>query len=327
MPDDRLMNLAAAQELHEPETLAAEVERMLGDLRSARFVDQFTEQWLQLNVLDSVAVDREYYPRFDDRLKSHMRAESQRFVELLIRENLSALNLLSSEFTVLNEPLARHYGIEGVYGREFRRVGLGTEQHRGGLLGHAGVLLSNSTGSDSHAVRRAVWIRDRLLNDPPAPPPPDVPPLDEADPRFHELSIREQLEIHRERTACANCHRNIDPWGIALEHFDAVGLWRTEVRRKVGRKFETHPVHAVETLPNGQTLDGIKGLRSFLLAERRDDFARSLVSRLLTYALGRRLELADEKSVDWILKQFAADEYRMRGLIHAIISSSVFQTR
>eukprot|EP00913_Durusdinium_trenchii_P010884 g10213.t1 len=312
MPDQRLMDLAARKTLHQPKVLAAEVERMLADRRSSRFVEQFTNQWLRLNVLDSVAVSREYHPRFDERLKQDMRSETQHFFGELLRKNESALNLISSKFTMLNEPLAKHYGVKNVYGRRFRRVALKSEQHRGGLLGHASILLSNSTGFDSHPVRRAVWIRDRLLNDKPAPPPPDVPTLDEADAKFHKLSVREQLVIHRNREACASCHRNIDPWGIALENFDAVGLWRDEVRRKRGRKFEKIRVIAKDTLPNGRELDGVDQLKEYLMTKKKGEFAKSLISRLMTYALGRRLELGDRKAIDELAGKFAADQYRMR---------------
>lgn len=327
MPDDRLMDLAESSKLHEPKTLANEVDRMIKDPRSSRFVEQFTEQWLHLNVLDSVAVSRDYYPQFDDRIKQEMRGETQSFFAELLREDNCALNLLTSDFTMLNEPLAKHYGIDEVYGRAFRRVALKPEQHRGGLLGQASVLLSNSTGSDSHAVRRAVWIRDRLLNDPPAPPPPDVPSLEKTDPKFHKLSIREQLEIHRQKEACASCHRGIDPWGIALENFDAVGLWRDKVRRKVGKKFETLPVNATDVLPGGVQLDGVDILKHHLVTERKDDFAKALVSRLLTYAMGRRLELSDQKAIDDITNKFVADNYRLRGLIQKVVASEPFQTK
>lgn len=327
MPDKRLMELAAANKLHQPKVLAAEVERMLADRRSSRFVEQFTNQWLRLNVLDSVAVSRDYHPRFDDRLKQHMRAETQQFFGELLRNNESALNLISSRFTMLNEPLAKHYGVQNVFGRKFRRVALKPDQHRGGLLGQAAILLSNSTGFDSHPVRRAVWIRDRLLNDKPAPPPPDVPTLDEADPKFHKLSVREQLVIHRKREACASCHRNIDPWGIALENFDAVGLWRDQVRRKRGRKFEKIPVIARDTLPNGHELDGADQLKEYLLTRKKGEFAKSLVARLMTYALGRRLELGDHKAVEELAVRFAEDRYRLRNLIVKLVASPPFQTK
>ena len=327
MPDDRLVELAAGDKLHEPEVIAGEVERLLSDPRSSRFVEQFTEQWLHLDVVDRIAVSRDYYPEFNDDLKADMQGETQHFFAELLRHNLNATNLLASDFTMLNEPLAKHYGIDGVLGREFRRVPLRPEQHRGGLLGHASVLLSNSTGADSHTVRRAVWIRDRLLNDPPSPPPPDVPSLDEADPEFLKLSIREQLEIHRGTEACAACHRDIDPWGIALENFDAVGLWRDEVRRQVGKKFETRPVQATDVLPGGREINGVDGLRQFLVTERRDHFARALVTRLLTYALSRRLELSDQEAIDELTHRFAADHFRLRNLILAIAASDAFRTK
>ena len=327
MPDDRLRKLAASGELHQPDMLREEVERLLNDPRSSQFVEQFSEQWLRLDVVERVAVNRDYYPNFNGDLKADMRGETQAFFAELLRHNLSATMLLASDFTMLNERLAKHYGIAGVFGRQFRRVSLGPEQHRGGVLGHASVLLSNSTGSDSHAVRRAVWIRDRLLNDPPAPPPPDVPSLDEAKPEFLKLSIREQLAIHRGTEACAACHRDIDPWGIALENFDAVGLWRDEVRRKVDNKFETRPVQATDVLPGGREISGVDGLRQFLAKERRDHFARALVTRLLAYALGRRLELSDQEAIDELTHRFAADNFRLRNLILAIAASDPFRTK
>ncbi len=324
MPDDRLMKLATDGVLLDPKVIADEVERMLSDPRSRRFVRQFTEQWLHLDFVDRVAVDHEYYPQFNDSLKEHLRGETQAFFAELIRDDLSALNLLSSTFTMLNEPLAKHYGIGDVVGREFRRVELSPESHRGGLLGQASILLSNSTGADSHVIRRAVWVRDRLLNDPPAPPPPDAPPLDEANPNFAKLSVREQLEIHRQREACASCHRDIDPWGVALENFDAVGLWRAEIRRKVGGKFEVLPVMATDVLPGDHKLDGVDSLKLYLTTYRKDEFAKALVTRMTTYALGRRLELTDEAAIDDLAANFAANGYRLRSLIHNIVTSELF---
>lgn len=324
MPDEELTELAASGRLQRPKVLAKQVDRMIEDPRSLRFVRQFTEQWLQLNFIDSIAVDSKRYPGVDDSLKQDMVAETQRMFEELLRHNMSGLSLLSSEFTMLNEPLAGHYGIKGVFGRAFRRVKLQADQHRGGLLGQASVLMINSTGADSHPVRRAVWIRDRLLNDPPAPPPPDVPTLDDSkDPAFLKLPVREQLVIHRDKEACAGCHRNIDPWGIALENFDAAGLWREEYRS--GDK--TRPVVAEDTLPDGRQLNGADQLKQYLLTEQKDRFAASLVSRLLTYALGRRLELNDQATVDSITADFAANDFRLRDLVQKVVASSLFQTK
>lgn len=326
-PDEELTEHAVRGVLMNPDVLARQTERMLLDPKSSRFVSQFIDDWLHLDVVDRVAVSREYYTEFRDELKQDMIGETRSFAAELLRENLSALKFLNSDFTMLNEQLARHYGIKGVFGSAFRRVALPSESHRGGLLGHASVLLANSTGSDSHAVRRAVWIRDRLLNDPPLPPPPDVPSLDQADPKFLKLSVREQLEIHRGTEACAGCHRSIDPWGIALENYDAVGLWRSEVRRKVGKKFETHPVSATDTLPNGRKLAGVADLQDYLAGDRRTDFSRALVTRLLTYALGRRLELSDTPTIDDLEQKFAENEYRLRDLVKFVVASEAFRTK
>ena len=228
---------------------------------------------------------------------------------------------------MLNEPLAKHYGIDGVYGRAFRPVALAPDKHRGGLLSHASILLINSTGGDSHPIRRAVWIRDRLLNDPPAPPPPNVPSLEEPSSNFNQLSIRAQLEQHRTKEACKHCHRNLDGWGLALENFDAIGRWRTEVQKKGGDNSAADTIDAVSELPGGVKIDGADGLKSYLVGERKDAFARSLVSRGLTYAIGRSLELGDQRVVDEVLKEFAADEYRLQGLIQKIIMSDPFQMK
>ena len=327
MPDEPLEKLCIDGRLMDPKVMASEVDRLLADPRSMSFVRQFTDQWLHLEYMDRVAVNREFYPQFDDSLKEQMRAETHAFFAELMHQEQSALNLLSSDFAMLNEPMAKHYGISRIYGRTFRRVELGAGSHRGGLLGQAGILLGNSTGADSHVVRRAVWIRDRLLNDPPSPPPPDTPPLEKADPEFLKLSVREQLEIHRSREACARCHRGIDPWGIALENYDAIGLWRDEVRRKVNGKFETVPVKSADNLPNGVPLDGVESLKAYLVNQRKEDFARSLVTKLATYALGRRLELTDQATIDQLTTQFAANDYRIRGLIQSIVASELFLTK
>ena len=327
MPDKRLFELAEGRFLREPAILKAELQRMLANERSEYFASQFVKQWLKLESLQNVSVDTNYYTNFDDSLKPAMVDETVKFFAELLRHNESALNLLRSDFTVLNEPLARHYGVQGVFGQRFRPVELLDPDQRGGVLGHASVLLANSTGKDSHPIRRAVWIRDRLLDDPPAPPPPDVPELDEADPEFAKLTVREQLEIHREKETCANCHRNLDPWGIALENYDAIGLWRTSVRKKNGDRLETRPVKAADTLANGFTLDGVEGLREYLISNRQDAFARSLVKNLMSFALGRSLELSDELELDSITREFRNGGYRLRSLVEAVVASDSFHTK
>lgn len=315
MPDRTLMDLAANNQLNDPETLAGQVDRMLYDSRSDRFVRQFTEQWLHLSHVDSVAINRDHYPGFDDGLKVDMVQETQSFFRELLRHNLSALNLLSSDFTMLNERLAKHYGFKDILGSQFRHVSFDANVHRGGLLGQASVMLSNSTGRDSHPVRRAVWIRDRLLNDPPSPPPPDTPTLDDVkDESFLKLSVREQLVIHRDKQACNRCHKDIDPWGIALENYDAVGHWRNDVVAK-------------DRFADGREVDGVDSLKDYLVNHKADEFAKSLVTRLMTYALGRQPELNDQQAIDDITAEFAANDYRMRDLIQKLVMSAPFQTK
>ena len=318
MPDPELFKLAAAGQLSRPAVLHAQVDRMLRDERGWRVVKQFTGQWLKLENTAQIAIDGGTYKGFTTDLKEEMLQETRYFFQQLVLTDRSAMNMLDSTFTMLNEPLARHYGVAGVTGQAYREVTL-KEQDRGGLLGHASVLMLGSNGKDSHPIRRAVWLRDRLLNDPPAPPPADVPDLDESNPEFASLSIREQLEVHRTKESCASCHRGIDPWGIALENYDAIGKFRTEVNSR--------PVGATDRLPNGQQLQGAAGLKQYLVEHRSEEFSRALVTRLSIYALGRDLQSSDEDLVDDLTNDFIRQDYRILGLIKAIVSSKTFQTK
>jgi hypothetical protein len=288
MPDQELLDLAADGTLNDRRVRSEQVQRMLRHPDSSRFVEQFAEQWLKLKNMDSVSVQRELYPDFDERLRADMRGETIAYLRHLIDENHGVDKLLQSDFTMFNGRLARHYGIKGVTGETFRRVDLSEKHHRGGLLGQAGFLLANSTGADSHAIRRAVWNRDRLLNDPPAPPPPDVPSLEESTPNFHELSVRQQLEVHRQKPACASCHRNLDAWGVALENYDATGRWRDEVRRIREGKLISLPVESTGELPGGIVLPRAVALREHLVAAHQHHAAWSLVTRLRAHALAVR---------------------------------------
>ena len=327
MPDQRLLELAKAGLLHEPKVLEAEANRLLDSERGEILVDRFAGQWLRLGQMENISIDRATYANFDSRIKADMREETTRLFLSILRKDESALTLLDADFSMLNETLARHYGLPGVYGSRFRRVSFDPAGPRGGLTSHASILLANSSGRDSHPVRRAVWIRDRLLDDPPAPPPPDVPELDEADPRFANLSVREQLEIHRDRESCASCHRDLDPWGLALEDFDAIGRWRGDESQKIADSVEASPSIATNTLPDGTRLNGIRELRDHLRNHRSHDFARSLVRNLMTYALGRTLELSDEPDIEQILKDFKASDYQLRKLVLLIVQSSAFNTK
>lgn len=324
MPDETLSRLADDGSLREPQVLSAEVDRLLADPRSQNFTRQFSDQWLDLSGVDRVAVNPNYYPEFRNELKPHMQRETQHFFDEVLRRDLSALAFLDSDFAMLNQPLAEHYGLSGPRGLKFERVALKPEDGRGGLLSQAAVLLANSTGEDSHPILRGVWIRDRLLNDPPAPPPPNVPTLDSEKRDFARLSLKDQLIAHRENEACARCHRGIDPWGIALEGFDAVGLKRDVIRRKDGKRILETKVDSAATLPDGHTLGGISDLKAYLLTKKRERFARALVSKLLTYALGRTLELTDHGTVDDLTARFIQSDYRLKKLIEQIAASEPF---
>ena len=324
MPDQRLFELANSNELLKDEVLASEVERMLSDQRAERFIEQFTDQWLQLDRLDSIAVDLKRYPTFNEQLKTAFRKQTHALFARILNENTSVLQLIDSDIVMLNERLARHYGIPGVMGSKMRPVKVEAGHHRGGLVTHGSILLANSTGSDTHPIRRAVWIRDRLLNDPPLPPPPDVPTLEDADPNFRKLPIHEQLAFHREKPACNNCHKNLDPWGIALEDFNAMGLH--EKPEKSGDS-NNKGAKVVNSLPDGTELANEADLKQHLLQNNEAAFSRSFAVHLMTYALGRPIELTDRNSIMELTSAFKSDEYRLRNFITSIVLSPPFRTK
>lgn len=322
MPDAELIELAAAGKLHEPETLAEQVRRMLADVKAGEFAQRFADQWFDLEALDRVAVNPEFFPNFDDHLKEDMRSETRHMLAEILRTNSSCLTLLDSDWTMLNRALAKHYGIAGPRGSQFERVTLAADNRRGGLLAQGSFLLANSNGEQSHPIKRAVWILDRLLDSPPAPPPPDVPELDPESADLAGLSLKRQLEVHRQKEACNNCHRGIDPWGIPLEHYDAVGQWR-----EMGGGKKPAPVDAASVLPNGSEIEGLDQLKKFILDERQELFARSVTKRLATYALGRSLDSGDQATVAGLTESFIQHDFRLENLIVALVQSDIFQTK
>ena len=327
MPDQELFDHAENRTLSTPENLNSQIDRMLEDERAWRFINQFTDQWLKTENIYHITIDRDIYKGFAEELKQDMVGETRNFFRELLMQDLSALNLLDSDFTMLNEPLAKHYEIPGVTGRSFTRVSLADKDRRGGLLGQASVLMIGSTGQDSHPIRRAVWIRDRLLNDPPAPPPPDVPDLDSTNPDFAQLSVREQLAVHREKPSCAACHKSIDPWGIPLEHFDAVGKFRETIKITKGGAILEREIVAQDVLPDNHQLQGVESLKQYLLVERKNDFARALATRLTIYALGRDIEWSDKHLIDELIQSFTTSDYRLKILIKSIVNSDAFRTK
>lgn len=325
MPDAQLLAAAQDGSLRNEVVLQNEVERLLSDARSEEFIQEFTNQWLGLANIEQIVIDPDLYPNFDESLKADFQSESQQLFAELIRTNSNAMELLTADFAMLNERLAKHYGIPDVWGISLRPVTTDPTMHRGGLLGQAGILMAGSTGADSHPVRRAVWIRDRLLGDPPPPPPADVPSLEDGDPAFHQLPLREQLVRHRESESCAGCHRDLDPWGVALEHYDAVGHWRDEVRRKTDDGVQSFPVVAEDTFSDGTKIAGTEELKNLLTTQHQHQFVNALVHRLLGYALGCDKDWLDPAEVEQIGQEFESHDYRMLDLIQAIVRSPSFQ--
>ena len=313
-PDEKLRRLASTGELTKADVLRTQVERMLKDEKSAAFIDGFTGSWLTLRDLGSTPPDRGQFRSFYHYDLDHaMRRETHLFVRRLIDEDLSLRNFLDSDFTYVNKPLARHYGLRPPAGNGFELVSL-PNGRRGGLLGQASVLTVTANGIDTSPVVRGVWLLENILGTPPSPPPPDVEPLD-PDIRGAK-TIRTQLKKHRETASCFDCHRKIDPLGFALENFDPIGRWRTSYSRQA-------KVEASGELPGGQKFSDIAGLKK-ILVERKGPFAFALTRKFLAYATGRVIEPADRPHVDRIVGQVAKDEFGFRQLIHLIVQSDPF---
>lgn len=318
IPDQKLLDLAGEGTLSNPEVLDAQVERMLADPRSRRFSEHFVRQWLGMQLLDYLNVDKKAYPQFDPELKEAMLEEPIVFFQEVLQNNRSVLDFIHADYTLVNERLAVHYGIKDIYGNEFRLVELDANSQRGGLLTQSGLLAMNSDGKDSHPLKRGIWVLKSLLNDPPPPPPAAVPIIDLADPEIAKLTLKQRIENHRDQAACKSCHSKIDPWGIAFENFDAVGRWRTEVEGK--------PVDASSELFNKQELDGIDGLKRYLLEDRQDQFTQAIVHKLTTYALGRPLTFGDRASIDQITAKVRQEGDGLATAIKLIVASDLFQS-
>ncbi len=314
IPDDELLDVAIRGKLREPAVLARQVRRMLADSRSQALVDNFATQWLSLGKLAGVVPDVDVYPEFDENLREAMQEETRRFIGSQLREDRSVIELLTADYTFVNERLAQHYGIPYVYGNHFRRVTF-TDGKRGGLLGHASTLTATSYPNRTSPVLRGKWILANLLGAPPPPPPADVPPLKEAGEEGQPRSVRERLEEHRKNPACASCHRRMDPLGFSLENFDGVGKWRTI---SDGASIDTAAV-----LPDGTELQGLSGLRT-LIASHPQEFVRTLGEKLLSYAIGRVIEPYDLPAVRKVASESAVQNYRWSSLVEAIVRSTPF---
>jgi hypothetical protein len=321
IPDERLLDLATAGRLRQPGVLAAEVRRMIADKRAASLVSNFVGQWLQLRNLEAkVRPDILAFPDFDDNIREAFRRETELLFDFILREDRSALDLLRADYTFVNERLARHYGIPGVYGTRFRQVTL-TDPNRFGLLGHGSILSLTSVATRTSPVYRGKFILSTFLNTPPPPPLPNVPTLEESAKGAASApkTVRDQLELHRSSPVCASCHRVIDPPGFALEKFNPVGQWRETMP-------DGSPIDTAGVLADGAKVDGPVALRTAILS-RPDAFVTTLTERLMTYALGRGVEPSDMPVVRTIVRAAAQREYSLQSIIIAIVESTPFQMR
>ena len=318
LPDDELIETASRGALRDPAVLETQVRRLLADERAASLVTNFAAQWLYLRNLPAVSPDFIVFPDFDETLRRALRRETELFFESVLREDRSALDLITADYTFLNERLARHYGMPGVAGSHFRRVPLPPGSPRGGLLGHGSILAVTGYATRTSPVVRGKWVLENLLGTPPPPPPPNVPPLDEAK-SAAALSMRERMEEHRRNPTCAACHALMDPVGLSLENFDAIGRWRTLTAGLA-------PIDASGGLPDGTVFDGAAGLRQAIL-DRSDQFVRTLVDKLMTYALGRATEHYDAPAVRAVEREARAGGYRFADLVLGIVRSTPFQMR
>ena len=365
MPDQELFDLAARHMLDDPALIERQVLRMLAHDKSRRFVEDFTVQWLSIRKALTVPINKQLYPRFLYRVpigetagtemgyrpsvRDYMMQETIGFVGHLIHENLSVLNVVDSDFAILNERLAKHYGVEGVRGMQLRPVDIEPEHHLGGLLTHGSVLIGNGTGTAPHPIYRAVWLREAILGDTVAPPPSNVPALsDSAGKSLEEaLSIADLLARHRTVESCRDCHFRLDPWGIPFEKYNAIGRYQPRVPRdgtRVGGynkqqhgnlagyhnyldSINVVQVNAKAGVPHGPEVDGMRELKEHLLTHRRDDIAENVIRRLLTYGIGRRLTYRDRFAVEALIEKTEATGFGMRDAIVSICKSDVFQGR
>jgi hypothetical protein len=314
IPDDELRDAAVRGTLNDPAALEKQVQRMLRDPRSNALVDNFASRWLELSKLPGVVPDTELYPEFDENLRDAMEQETKLFIGSQVHDNRSVVELLTADYSFLNERLAAHYGIPNIYGNHFRRVTFAGNT-RGGLLGQSSVLTVTSYPNRTSVTMRGRWLLANMLGAPPPPPPPDIPALKDAGVEGQPRSLRERMEMHRKNPACASCHQRMDPLGFALENFDALGKWRTAS--------DGAPIDPSASFPDGTRFEGLAGLRT-LLASHKEDFVRTLSGKLLAYAIGRGLDYQDMPAIRRIERDAAAADYSWSSVITGIVKSTPF---
>lgn len=321
LPDPKLLALADSGDLLHPDVLREQVHRMSAEPRFNRFTEHFTTQWLGLEAMQHVAVNPERFPAFSDKLREDLLHETVLFSEHILSNDLSLLNFIRSDFAVINRRLANHYGIPNVDGEQFRRVELGDDIRPGGVLPHGTVSLIGSDGTESNPIYRGVWLKKRFFADPPPPPPPGAPPLEETDAR--DLTLKQQIELHRKATACARCHNQIDPWGIAFEEFDVLGQFKPLSNpNSQAVKFD-----ASTKLPDGTQIEGLRALQNHLIDARSQEFANALVRRISEYALGRTLDFSDNKFINKMSNNLIDSGFRPSSLLEDIVTSQAFRSK
>jgi mono/diheme cytochrome c family protein len=314
IPDETLITLAEEGRLHQPAVLAEQTARMLRDPKASSLVTGFASQWLAVRKAQSFLPDPNIFPEFDENLRRAMQRETHLFVESQLTADRSIVDLISADYSFVNERLAQHYGLRGVTGERFRRVTF-SDGVRGGILGQGSVLMATSYPDRTAPVVRGFWVLESLLGMPPPPPPPDIPDLKTVSDDGRPLSMRAQMERHRESPSCSVCHVRMDPLGFSLENFDALGRWR--------QSSGGLPVDASAVFADGTPIDGVAGLRSFLV-KHQDQYVRTFVTKMLTYALGRHVDHKDQPAIRQIVRSAAASGYRWSAIVQGIVSSTPF---
>ena len=313
-PDDKLIELASKGKLYR--NLPSQIDRMIKNSKIENLINGFSYEWLRLDRHKNMDVNVQEYEDYTRFVKEDMFSETYEFVKHILINDLSIMNFIDSDFAMLNQNLAEFYGLNGVEGNEFRAVKLNKNQNRGGLLSQGSFLTGHSDGTQPHAIKRAVWLKEKILGDHPPPPPPNVPELDSETPGFEKLTLKEQLFLHRNKVSCMGCHKKIDPYGVIFENYDATGRYQLTMKGK--------PIDSKSVLPDGNEVDGIQDMKDYILKFKTEDFTKSIVKNLFSYANGRDVGFADEKEIKYIVDKVARNNYSFKTVIQEIIYSPSF---
>ena len=313
-PDAKTLELAEAGSLKK--SLSSEVKRLLDSPDSRQMIRAFAYDWLRLDRHENMQTNVSRYPKFTRFVKADMEEETYQFLDYLLENNLSIDNMIDSDFAMLNQNLAEFYSIDGVKGNQFRAVKLDPAAHRGGLLSQGAFLTGHSDGTDPHPIKRAVWLKEKILGDPPPPPPPNVPELDPDTPGFDQMTLKQKLELHRDKDSCRSCHSKIDPYGVVFEAFDATGRFHPTHNKK--------PVDVSSTLPDGTVIDGVAEIKAYILKQKHREFATAFVEHLFAYAIGRDVTFADKAEIAGIVDRAEKRGNGLRTIVEEIVLSSSF---